>query len=126
GGSPGLQAREKVRKDGSGFSPGNFGRPSGNTVSCQPRTFSPGRGGLQATRKKTHKKLKGALAPGISTRHQPLASRHAREFVQMLDVRKRCAVNALDLRVLRFDHVIFVRCVRAIPVSEPKVARRQT
>ena len=45
------------------------------------------------------------------------------EFVEVLDVRKRCAVNTLDFGILGFDEVVLVGCVGAISVSQAEVAR---
>src|SRR5271157_4454165 len=61
---------------------------------------------------------------GAAVRVNP-GSADRRQFVQILDVRARRAVDAYKLGVLRLDDVVFVRRVRAVAVAQAEVAGRQ-
>src|SRR5438309_12064604 len=59
---------------------------------------------------------RGALSPG-----EPIT----RQLVQILDERHHRAIEALNFRTGRFDHVIFVARVRAAAVTKPEMSRRE-
>lgn len=61
------------------------------------------------------KRCFGIVRPGRARPHNLSLTR--REFVQELDMRAHGAVEALDLRVFRFNQVVFIRRVRAIAVA---------
>jgi dipeptidyl aminopeptidase/acylaminoacyl peptidase len=61
------------------------------------------------------------LAPEVL---ETLGSWLRRELVQVVHKRAHSAVPAADPRVARFDHEIFVGCVRAAAVAQPEVSRR--
>src|ERR1051325_9417651 len=55
-----------------------------------------------------------------------LSSTHRREFEKVFDVGKYRAIEPLDLRIGRFDDIVFVWGVRTAAVAESEMARRQT
>ena len=71
---------------------------------------------------------RGDAPPGSRDRRAEaldLTLRRGRELGEVLDERPHRAVEALDLRVRRLDHVVLVGRVRAAAVAEAEVAGRQ-
>src|SRR5262245_44277492 len=49
----------------------------------------------------------------------------ATQFVEILDIRTRRAVNSLHLGIGRFDHIVFIRRMRSAAVTETEMSRGQ-